>query len=84
MFPPPPDYKAAGAAAIRGRVGASICALNRGNRVTEQVKWDARMTDPIETSMDHQDRLTNLEQWRDLALAHPWPVGLALLSVCGC
>ncbi len=31
--------------------------------------------------MDHQDKLTNLEQWRDLALAHPWPVGLALLSV---
>ena len=31
--------------------------------------------------MDHQGRLTNLEQWRDLALAHPWPVGLALLSI---
>ncbi len=31
--------------------------------------------------MEHRDRLTNLEQWRDLALAHPWPVGLALLSV---
>jgi len=30
--------------------------------------------------MDHQDRLTNLEQWRDLALAHPWPVGVALLG----
>ena len=31
--------------------------------------------------MDHQDRLTTLEQWRDLALEHPWPVGLGLLCV---
>jgi hypothetical protein len=31
--------------------------------------------------MDRQGRLTNLDQWRELALAHPWPVGLALLSV---
>jgi hypothetical protein len=34
-----------------------------------------------QTNMDQKDRLTNLEHWRDLALAHPWPVGLALLSV---
>lgn len=31
--------------------------------------------------MERQDSLTNLEHWRGLAQAHPWPLGLALLSV---
>ena len=31
--------------------------------------------------MERPDSLTNLEHWRDLAQAHPWPLGIALLSV---
>ncbi len=31
--------------------------------------------------MEQQDSLTNLEHWRDFARAHPWPIGLALLTV---
>ncbi len=31
--------------------------------------------------MERQDSLTNFEHWRDLAQAHPWPLGIALLSV---
>ena len=31
--------------------------------------------------MERQDSITSIEHWRDLAQAHPWPLGIALLSV---
>ena len=31
--------------------------------------------------MDHHDSPTNLEHWRDLVRAHPWPIAIAVLSV---
>ena len=56
------------------------CAFNRGIRVPEMVECVIR-THPSEHAVAEQDRLTNLEHWRDLVRAHPWPLGLAVLSV---
>ncbi len=35
----------------------------------------------FDTTLERQGHLTNLEHWRDLAVAHPWPLGIALLSI---
>jgi hypothetical protein len=58
----------------------SDCALNRGIRVSKTIQCGDNDLHWHPT-VARQDSLTNLEHWRDLAQAHPWPLGLALLSV---
>jgi hypothetical protein len=58
----------------------SDCAFNRGIPVPKTVQW-ADSDSSVGTILARPDSLTNLEHWRDLAQAHPWPLGVALLSV---